>query len=60
MLYASDKFMTSPLAFKRERPYWHDIEKAINKSCKYGGWVRLAVLRPKNSSIKLIDMQVNP
>lgn len=60
MLYASDKSMTSPLAFKKERPYWQDIKKAINKSFKYGGWVRLEVLRPEDSYIKLIDMQVNP
>jgi hypothetical protein len=51
-LIAHDKSMQSPLAYKRERPYWDEIEKALKSVFEHGGFARLDVLRPENSYIR--------
>lgn len=59
-LIAHDKSMQSPLAYKRERPYWDEIEKALINTFEYGGSARLDVLRPEDSYIKELCMESLP
>lgn len=52
--------MQSTLARSRESPYWDEIGKALENAFKYGGSVRLDVLRPVDSYIKKLCMESLP
>lgn len=43
-----------------ERPYWDNVEFAIDKAFQHGGYVRLRVLRPEVVFTKLLDMTSIP
>jgi hypothetical protein len=49
--------MQSPLAYKKERPCWEEVETALENAFEFGGGARLDVLRPDNLYIKALDMR---
>lgn len=59
-LFTHNKSMQSPLAFRRERPEWDDIDKALTNAFKHGGYVRLDVLKPEDIYIRSINMTSLP
>lgn len=50
----------SSLALNVERPAWESIENGIINSFKFGGFVRLEVVSPKTSFVRLLSMKSMP
>ncbi|MBG4273101.1 DUF6911 family protein [Pseudomonas aeruginosa] len=50
----------SSLAVVVEQPVWESIEKGIVNSFKFGGFVRVEVIRPKKSFVRQLSMKSLP
>ena len=56
LLIARDKSMQSPVAHKRDRPFWDEIETALENAFEHGGYAILESLRPEDAYVNELRM----